>query len=257
MCPGRVYNTIDHLSRVYAFVVYQTIRLYDGDIRLRHVAETQIPTLYAWLRQLIKSAKWIAREGPEKFIYSLLLPSKQIQRGPDLSHPAEAPNSDIGLMTDIGAGSILNLENVAWYVWLFAETIRRTWLIACTIQTIYPTLQVLWATCPGGVPFTARDGLFSASYAYIWASKGYYTSPLTTTTPTEELETVARTLEIAVLKNRFTTSSARYKRLDVYALPVITTEEEAVVYKDGRFTTLADAGIAVQRYVVRQRAEIA
>lgn len=97
----------------------------------------------------------------------------------------------------------------------------------------------------------------------------YYTSPLTTrpttttfTTPTEELETVARTLETAVLKDRFATSGAGYERLDVYALPVVATEEEeeeAVVvhHKDGRFATLADADVAVQRCVAHQRAEIA
>ncbi|KAK7733309.1 hypothetical protein SLS53_008206 [Cytospora paraplurivora] len=87
----------------------------------------------------------------------------------------------------------------------------------------------------------------------------YYTSPLitTTTTPTEELETVARTLETVVLENRFDTSGAGYERLDVYALPVITTDEEAVVHKDGHFATLADADLAVQRCVAHQRAEIA
>lgn len=81
----------------------------------------------------------------------------------------------------------------------------------------------------------------------------YYTSSLTTN---EELETAARTLETAVLKNRFATSGADYERLDVYALPV--EEEDAVIHhKDGRFATLADTDIAVQRCVAHQRAEIA
>lgn len=82
----------------------------------------------------------------------------------------------------------------------------------------------------------------------------YYTSPLTT----EELETVARTLETAVLKNRFATSGAGYERLDIYALSVVTMEEEeAVAHKDGRFATLANADVVVQRCVTHQRAEIA
>lgn len=86
----------------------------------------------------------------------------------------------------------------------------------------------------------------------------YYTSP--SLASTEELETVARTLETAVLKNRFATSGAGFERLDVYALPVeATTEEEGeiVQHKDGRFATLADADVAVQRCVAHQRAEIA
>lgn len=91
----------------------------------------------------------------------------------------------------------------------------------------------------------------------------YYISPLSTTTANsteEELETVARTLETVVLKNRFATSGASYERLDVYALPVGEEEEEkqAVLHpKDGRFATLADADVAVQRCVEHQRAEIA
>lgn len=83
----------------------------------------------------------------------------------------------------------------------------------------------------------------------------YYTTPLTTPA---ELETVARTLETAVLKNRFNTSGAGYERLDVYSLPVTTdSEEEAPVKEDGLFATLADADAAVQRCVAHQRAEIA
>lgn len=84
----------------------------------------------------------------------------------------------------------------------------------------------------------------------------YYTAPLTTP---NELETIARTLETTVLKDRFNTSGANYERLDVYSLPPATTTtdsgEEAV--KDGLFATLAEANTAVQRCVAHQRAEIA
>lgn len=86
----------------------------------------------------------------------------------------------------------------------------------------------------------------------------YYTSPLTTITSTEDLQTVARTLETAVLSHRFATSGAGYERLDVYALPVVvsTEQEEAVAHKDGLFAMLADADVAVQCCVGHQRAEI-
>lgn len=83
----------------------------------------------------------------------------------------------------------------------------------------------------------------------------YCTASLTTP---NELETVARMLETAVLKDRFNTSGANYERLDVYCLPPATTadsEEEPI--KDGLFATLAEADAAVQRCVVHQRAEIA
>lgn len=86
----------------------------------------------------------------------------------------------------------------------------------------------------------------------------YCTASLTTP---DELETVARTLETAVLKDRFNTSGANYERLDIYSLSSATTAttdregEEAV--KDGLFATLAEADTAVQRCVAHQRAEIA
>lgn len=76
----------------------------------------------------------------------------------------------------------------------------------------------------------------------------YYTTPLTAP---DELETVARTLETVVLKDRFIRSGANHERLDVYSLP--TTDETA---RDG-FCTLAEADAAVQRCVAHQRAEIA
>lgn len=88
----------------------------------------------------------------------------------------------------------------------------------------------------------------------------YCTAPLTSP---NELELAARTLETAVLKDRFNTSGANYDRLDVYALPAPattaqtrTTDDEKAV-KDGLFPTLAEADTAVQRCVAHQRAEIA
>lgn len=85
----------------------------------------------------------------------------------------------------------------------------------------------------------------------------YYTASLSTS---NELEMVARTLETAVLKDRFNTSGANYERLDVYSLPPVTrtgSEDEEEAVKDGLFATLVDADTAVQRCVAHQRAEIA
>lgn len=84
--------------------------------------------------------------------------------------------------------------------------------------------------------------------------------PPTATITEEELATVARTLETAVLKTRYATSGAPYERLDVYAIPVdedAAAAAAAAVPKDGRFAALADADVAVQRCVAHQRAEIA
>ncbi|POS79959.1 hypothetical protein DHEL01_v201635 [Diaporthe helianthi] len=87
----------------------------------------------------------------------------------------------------------------------------------------------------------------------------YYTTPLTTP---NELESVARTLEMVLLRNRFDTSGANYERLYIYSLPPADDQEEEeegeAAAKNGRFAgTLAEADAAVQRCVAHQRAEIA
>lgn len=173
-CPMSDHSALtpfEHLARVHALLVYQMIGLYDGDIRLRHVAETQIPTLNGWLRQLIQSAKSAARHGPEEFISSLVDPPNKGAMGPYASHFTTKTSSETEVMFTATTASLLGPEVTAWYAWLFAETIRRTWLVACTVQTIYLTLQVRSAPCPGGLPFTVREGLWSADSAFAWATR--------------------------------------------------------------------------------------
>lgn len=166
-------SPFQHLSRVHALLVYQTIGLYDGDIRLRHVAETQIPTLNSWLRQLVKCAQSVARNGPEGFITSLLFASAPTQSTPysSLSCSAMTPSYDTEAVTTLRPSSLLGPEDIEWYAWLFSETIRRTWIVGCSIQTIYLILQVGWAPCPGDLPFTVREGVFSANSAFAWAKR--------------------------------------------------------------------------------------
>lgn len=186
-------STFDHMARVHALHIYQTIALFDGAIRMRHVAETQIPTLNAWLRQLISSARAEASLGPDRFVLSLLLPRgqerteaappppsppplQQQQQQQSQSPPSRPP--DVGLvnnqyMTALASttnGPILSPEDTAWYAWAFSETIRRTWMIACSTQTIYLALQLRWAPCPGSTMITTRQEIWNADSAFSWAS---------------------------------------------------------------------------------------
>lgn len=160
-------NTFEHLARVHALLTYQIICLHDGDIRLRHVAETQIPTLNSWLRQLVSSAQHTAARGAEIFISPLVTPPDQ--QDPLMQMQVAGQDGDNMECVNL-ARSFLSEEDTGWYAWLFAETIRRTWLVASSVQTIYLTLQVLWAPCPGGLPFSTRLGAFDAKSSFAWAA---------------------------------------------------------------------------------------
>ncbi|KAF3769714.1 hypothetical protein M406DRAFT_245057 [Cryphonectria parasitica EP155] len=139
-------TVFEHLARVHALHIYQTIGLYDGAIRLRHVAEAQIPTMSSWLHQLLEAAKVAAARGSEKFVQSIIAPR------------------------DSGPASRFRPSDTAWYAWGFAETIRRTWFVCSCTQMVYLTLQMRWAPCPGGVMFTTCEGLWDADSAVEWES---------------------------------------------------------------------------------------
>lgn len=185
-------TTFEHMARVHALHTCQTICLFDGAIRLRHVAETQIPTLNLWLRQLMASAEASASRGPDAFVLSLLLPRDQRQQQQDhhtqISSPLQAgatpslvnsqyvstltaaASASASASASLPGPSVLGPEDTAWYAWAFAETIRRTWMVACATQTIYLTLQLRWAPCPGGAMTTTRGVLWEADTAFAWAA---------------------------------------------------------------------------------------
>lgn len=173
-------STLEHMARVHALHIYQTIGLFDGSIRLRHVAETQIPTLNTWLRQLLSSAQAEAAGGPEVFVGSLLMDpdSTGEQSQPQQARPDDgggnfvnAPCVNMTTLALSGAHTVLGAEDTAWYAWALAETIRRTWMVATTTQTIFLTLQLRWAPCPGGSVFTVPKDLWTAESAFAWAER--------------------------------------------------------------------------------------
>jgi hypothetical protein len=123
------------LARLHALMVYQIIGLHDGDIRSRHVAEGHIPTHDRWAYKLFQCAGKVLSdtETASTQIPAHVTPSQQ-----------------------------------RWHLWILAESIRRTWLIAVSISSIYSGLQQCWAACPGGIMFTNRSGLWDAASATEW-----------------------------------------------------------------------------------------
>lgn len=137
--PTHSLSLLDQVARVHALVVYQTISLFDGDIRSRHLAEARLPLLGRWAQQLLESAR-------AKFS----------------STPAV-----LDMTTALYFGPMDSQEH-PWYLWILCESIRRAWLIAGGLEAIYCMLQRGWHPCPGGVMFTTRKGVWDAKSALAW-----------------------------------------------------------------------------------------
>ena len=136
-------DSVDHLARVQALLVYQFIGLYHGDIRLRYLAESHIPVFDAWMRQMVEHASQAISRG-ESIIES--------------PHPQSLTTSDV-----VPCGVPL------WHAWILAESIRRTWLVTSTILAMYSLLQNgRLMPCRGGMMFTTRKGAWEAPSASSW-----------------------------------------------------------------------------------------
>jgi hypothetical protein len=130
--PVNNRDSVLNLSRVQALLVYQCIGLYDGNMRLRHLAERHIPVLESWVMVVMEQTS-------------------------QLTSSATPPHN---------AAS----ENMLWYSWIMAESARRVWLIIAGVQGLYklftnpdPTVP-----CMGGTLFTSRRGFWEAPNAKAW-----------------------------------------------------------------------------------------
>lgn len=137
-------RTVDHLARVQALFIYQHIRLFDGDVRQRPLAEACIPLTSQWTSSLWESA-----------------------------------SMDAFLQTSIDCSSGLFSQDLAeglggppsmrpWRDWLLAESVRRIWLVVNYTQAVYIALRDGQSECSGGIAFTAREGLWDSQSAEAW-----------------------------------------------------------------------------------------
>lgn len=158
------------LARVQALLVYESIRLFDGEIRVRASAEKQIPTMRRWVTTLRETTKRYGGDDLPLNIDSNIniddddhddntitnnahITQTQQQRNPHETHPHK---QDYTTQTHL------------WHAWLLAESVRRTHLIVDAVCNIYQTLTQGWAECGGAVMFTARAGLWDARSASAW-----------------------------------------------------------------------------------------
>ena len=133
-------SLLDQLAQLQALVIYEVIGLFDGDIRLRHLSEGRLAFLVDWSHHLLDSAR-------QKF--------------------ASSPTALIDITLALHNGPMDSLEH-PWYLWILSESIRRTWLVATSIQGVYFMMQRGWHPCPGGVMVTTRQGIWSAKGSQAW-----------------------------------------------------------------------------------------
>ncbi|KAL7922880.1 hypothetical protein ACQKWADRAFT_291703 [Trichoderma austrokoningii] len=131
-------TTGQHLARVLSLFIYEFIRLFDGDIRQRALAEKHIPVLEDWTAQL-----W------------------------------ESVNLDVTLHNTFGreylaAEDKTNMANQLWRNWILMETVRRVWMVCTYTQCIYLLTRDGTVSCAGTIDFTARCGLWDATSAAAW-----------------------------------------------------------------------------------------
>lgn len=169
---GAPLTTREHLARVQALVVYQFVDLYDGDIRQRARGERRMATLQDWIEQLWESAKTGA--------------SLQVTFGQDGDFFARASARD-------------HPADRRWRDWVLAESVRRTWMVARYMQTIYLTLRDGQVSCPGSIVCTVRQGLWEARTSASWCSMVEDRDPLfMRLAPPNRLFTAAQATEVDV-----------------------------------------------------------
>ncbi|KAL1869159.1 hypothetical protein Daus18300_005696 [Diaporthe australafricana] len=151
-----------HLSRVHALLTYQIICLLDGDIRQRALAEERIPIMLSWLKQMLESVSFASQLTPAGTTGALTA-----ARGLGLSVVDILDASTPGA-TPAAATCASSQEEMMWHTWVFGESVRRTWVFAQGIHTVYDVVLRGLTVCPGALMFTAAAGVWDAPSSYAW-----------------------------------------------------------------------------------------
>uniref|UniRef100_A0A8H7KCU6 Zn(2)-C6 fungal-type domain-containing protein n=1 Tax=Bionectria ochroleuca TaxID=29856 RepID=A0A8H7KCU6_BIOOC len=144
---GGAYDIRSHLSRTQALLIFQLIRLFDGDIRSRAEAESTTATLMQWVNSLMEKTKADLEAGT--------------RRRMDQLHPFSTTSE---LHCDGTPASL-------WRAWIFSESIRRTWIIAGLMEAAFSILKEGHSPCPGSICFTGTKGLWEAASPKTWTAR--------------------------------------------------------------------------------------
>jgi hypothetical protein len=145
--PGKdqnVLHSIDHLARVQSLIIYLIMGLFDGDVRLRHFTESQMPVLDKWVDAMIDHSNQM------------------------LSASADSATEG-QLCSRLNIPNVNDRENLNWHCWIVAESTQRTWMMANGIQAVYSMMQLgMVPQCPGSMVVTTGPGVWEASSAVAW-----------------------------------------------------------------------------------------
>lgn len=187
--PG--LETIEHLARVQALFIYQYLRLYDGSIRQRALAETSIQTLLTWCAQLWQSATLDADRDMQLLhspVTSRLDPKDELT---SLAH---------------------------WKAWVLSESVRRTWLVCHSTLAAYFRERDGWNECTGEINFTASQGLWDATSSGAWAELASRREPLfVRSLHVDELLKTAMPTEVDSFSTAFMSLLMGREKLDSWA----------------------------------------
>ncbi|RYN88349.1 hypothetical protein AA0119_g11912 [Alternaria tenuissima] len=142
------------LAALQALVLYQMIRLFDGDIRLRALAEADESVTLQWANRL----KTLLRDGGAVMRHSAASsPITRVGFHPSSSSPSSP--------RDIPVDSSDN-----WLYWLTTESIRRTIITTHVLSGIYNFLKLGYdgPTPDLHVSFTAQTALWGAQSESGW-----------------------------------------------------------------------------------------
>ncbi|EOO03309.1 putative rna polymerase ii mediator complex component protein [Phaeoacremonium minimum UCRPA7] len=156
-------DVLGHLSRVHALMGYSIICLFHGDIRLRRVAEVNLQLLVSWSQDMLKATARAASNG--QLLYSEMVNALAFL-GTDAAARSIPPQHELqAAWQHLGEAE---KETALWHTWVVTESVRRAWVTARAVETIYLTLRDRGAACPGGLIFTMSKSVWEANSALAW-----------------------------------------------------------------------------------------
>lgn len=171
------WTAFEQLAALQALLVFQMMRLFDGDFRQRALGEASEPVLASWTTNLQALVGRSVFDGSDLHMDTFgeraaSLLGSDYSGNPDanLSLPEGAPSrrsTPTGQLTPAANDAIMS----SWQRWLFNETLRRTIITSYMIRGIYTMARQGYSHLGSVVTdmsFTSNSRLWAATTAGRW-----------------------------------------------------------------------------------------